>query len=213
MKKAMALLLASLLLAFTACGEGAVGDGASDKETSIADYGLGQIVAAAGVECSGLYSSLDDADRTALSDYAATLGISVRFEADGSTVFAYADGQRIIQHSDGTVTFGTGEESDTAAVENEWPENEYTALMPKPDFEVETVALINGGFTVTFNGVTVDAMRDYGARVKAAGFDVAAEELDMAEAEYYSYAASNAAGDSVSLEVMGDAATLTVILK
>ena len=63
--------------------------------------------------------------------------------------------------------------------EGEWPDNEFTRQIPKPDFDVGFSFLTEDGFNTTFKGVTVDDARKYGELVQAAGFTINLDIYDF----------------------------------
>ena len=55
--------------------------------------------------------------------------------------------------------------------DGEWPDNEYTRQIPKPDFDVGDCFLDDGEFTVYFLGMTMEDSRKYSDQLQAAGFN------------------------------------------
>ena len=53
----------------------------------------------------------------------------------------------------------------------EWPDNEFTKLIPKPEFEVEESFLTTKQYMASFEDVTMDEAKKYCEQLKAAGFD------------------------------------------
>lgn len=202
MKKSVLIILAVLMLiSLPACK----GDGDGDSaEVSMSDYGLGDLAEAAGLERGVIFSELSDEDKAKFEKYAASQGIEVIYGDDGSTKLVYnasaAQKKTVIQSKDGTVQNIEGE-GGSAKLNDTWPKNELTDLLPVPDFKVESETEINGKLTVQFGEVSIADMRAYAAEVKAAGFDV-----DVAESEsdgMYSFKAYNADGVKVELSTMG----------
>lgn len=200
MKKLLALLLALCAL----CGLVACGDESDEEDVSVADHGLGELAEGAGLERGVIFSTLSDADKAKLEQYASTQGIDVVFADDGSTAFIYNAGttqkKTVTQSSDGTVALVEGDGGD-AKLNDTWPQNELTALLPVPTFEVTSEANLNGKLTIYFGAVTAEEMRDYAAQLKATGFDSEVIEKDSDGA--YSFAAYNADGVKVELDTMG----------
>lgn len=84
----------------------------------------------------------------------------------------------------------------TGPFDENWPENEFTKLLPKPDLERYGANGDDSFFTVAFAGATVEQIREYAEKVKEAGFTVDPEVIDgeMMGMTMFSYSASNGAG-------------------
>ena len=78
----------------------------------------------------------------------------------------------------------------------QWPDDEFTRQIPKPDFNLFLANTSGNKFTAVFKGVTLEQIKAYTESVKAAGFTLA-PELD--EAATYKYKASNGNGYSIDL--------------
>lgn len=208
MKKRLVFIALAFLmtLSLAAC------DGGWEEDSSsvvIADYGIGDIAVAAGIERGSIFSTLDEAAKAALSEKAALVGATVSYEEDGSTLFAYTDGRVITQHADGTVTYrdgGVTGESTNAEANSAWPQNEYTAKLPVPELTVQSTSLINGKYNVTFSDVDAEGARAYSEQLKSAGYSLDLSVTD--EEDMYIFSAANAEGDSVKLTATGGTATL-----
>ena len=87
-------------------------------------------------------------------------------------------------------------EENVLFAKTEWPENDATALIPKPEFSVplESADTSESKFrtrvTGTWVGATQQEVADYVQKLKDAGFTVYANENSMET--QYSYSASNA---------------------
>jgi catechol 2,3-dioxygenase-like lactoylglutathione lyase family enzyme len=148
----------------------------------------------------GKLSEYDAAARQAMIDAARADGGDLEFKADGSAVFTDPDGSVIIQHPDGTWTY-VDDDGNQGQVGGDWPDNEFTKLLPKPDFTLVGANTYSNEFTVAFSGVTVEQVKAYVEQVKAKGFTANAETQDenYAGIAIYTYSASNAVGYTVTI--------------
>ena len=91
----------------------------------------------------------------------------------------------------------------------EWPENEFTKLIPKPDFELFSTGSNADSFTAVFYNISVPMIKDYAEKVKTAGFTV---DSDSAETDTtYTYTASDGQGYTVALKLFsGETLYITV---
>ena len=85
----------------------------------------------------------------------------------------------------------------------EWPDNEYTKQVPKPDFKLLAVSLDeeDESFTAAFMNATAEEVKAYAEKVKEAGFTVDPELQDetVMGMTIYSYTASNGNGYTVTV--------------
>lgn len=146
-----------------------------------------------------------------VADELETIGITVETKEDGSTTFSAGNGSEITQKADGTweVTYveGTVEQLD-----GDWPDNEFTKQVPRPEFQ-PTAAMTNENvFSVAFVGTNVTEIRSYVEILKSAGFTVNAEEKDVEVFGMiaYSYAASNESGYRVEVTYASDMCGMTI---
>ncbi len=212
MKKYFVIVMAFILLATSICGCDGTADDNSAAE-SIADYGIGDVVAGAELDRTAVYSTFSEEQRAALVAAGEKQGITVTFGDDGSTVFAYNDGSKVItQHSDGTVSYrdGDADESATAQLNDSWPQNQYTAKLPVPELKVGSSSEINGKFTVIFDDADKAGASAYVQSLKDAGFTAEAEEKDTPAV--YSYEATDAQGNGVKLIFVGGSCTVSITL-
>lgn len=216
MKKLFALLLSTLLvLSLAACGDkgGASNDpltrddGSTGQQTQSSTENpssSGEVDIAAAMSGIGtsdmIYSELDAAQKQALADELKQEGMDVTYNADGSTTFADTDGSIIEQKADGTWTVKDADGSE-GQIGGDWPDNEFTKLVPKPDFAITAATTEGEGFTVVFADVTIDQIKAYTEEVKKAGFDVdpQAEDQAVAGMTIYSYTAKNADGYTIEV--------------
>lgn len=209
MKKAMVFTALALVFVLSLASCDSLWEEPEASSTVMADYGLGDIAVAAGLERGTVFSTLDDESKAALKAEAERLGATVSYTDDGSTLFTYIDGRVVTQYADGTVSYrdgGVTGESANAQVNSDWPDNEYTAKLPVPALTVQSTSLINGKYNVTFADADMESVKAYSEQLKSAGYSV---DLSLTDEEgMYIFSASNAAGDSVKLTAAGGTATL-----
>jgi len=227
MKKALLITLFLLLILslLTACGGNNSGDdapltrpenGASDSNNSTTtppsstpNASVPDIDAAIGD--TGKLSDYDAATRQAMIDEARKDGGDLEFKADGSVVYTDSDGSIAIQHPDGTWTY-EGEDGEQGQIGGNWPDNEFTKLIPKPDFAVSIAVSDEETFSITFNDATIEQIKTYAEKVKQAGFD---KEQDLTDMEamgmvVYSYEAKNTDGYKVTVFSASGVTGLTI---
>jgi hypothetical protein len=146
-----------------------------------------------------LLSGMDSAEKQAFKEEAAKQGIDVEFGSDGSTTMKYPDGSIVIQKPDGSYSFKTDE--GVGEYGNNWPDNSYTKMIPKPDFAVSMTAADEDEFTVLFSTVTEDQLKAYTEAVKEAGFDKnqQTEDTVLFGTLVYSYTAENDSGYQINI--------------
>ncbi|MBP5255942.1 MAG: hypothetical protein J6Z80_02690 [Clostridia bacterium] len=159
----------------------------------------------------GILGSMDDEAKEEIIRIARENGYEVTFNTDGSTVLTCADGTVIKQNSEGTWDFGAVTDIDIPPIPGagEWPDNEFTRLVPKPDMEILAGTEEDGEFTVAFSGATLEQIKTYVGKLKVAGFIIDAEttDQDFQGITVYSYEASNKDGYTVTVSfTMGSAA-------
>ena len=83
----------------------------------------------------------------------------------------------------------------------DWPDNEYTRQVPKPDFKILASLPGDDDFSVTFTGVTAEQAREYAEKLKSAGFDrdVELTDREVMGIAIYSFEAESESGYSVKL--------------
>ncbi len=215
MRKFLALALALMMvLALAACGEKTPsGSGTNTPSQSTDGSGTGDVDIDAILSGKGdtVYGSLDAAQKQAMIDAAKAEGAEITFNADGSTTIKDKDGAIMKQNPDGTWTYKDADGGE-GQVGGNWPDNEYTKLIPKPDFTI-TAAVVEGNtFTVMFSDTTKEQITAYVEKVKNAGFTVDAETEDqeMGGIAIYSYTASNSSGYQIEITLSGGMCGLTL---
>ena len=133
------------------------------------------------------------------------------FGNDGSMTVEDKDGTVLVQKPDGSWTM-QGEEGQSAQFGGDWPDNELTRLVPKPDFKLAGSSASDDEFTAAFQSVTVDQIKAYAERVKAKGFTVDAEEADqnVYGVVVYTYTAYDANGCCVAISFASGTGGITI---
>jgi hypothetical protein len=206
MKKALFIILAlALIFTMTACGgkdndnkPGGNTPGTSQQSGATNPGNVPDLAGAIGG--TGKLSEYDAATRQAMIDAAKAEGGNLEFKSDGSVVYTDKDGSKSIQNADGTWTY-EGADGEVGQYGGDWPENEFTKLLPKPDFALTAASTNANGFTVAFTNVTAAQLKAYVEQVKAKGFTVDAETEDqeVMGIVIYSYTAKNADGYEVGV--------------
>ena len=148
-----------------------------------------------------LYSDMDAASKQAFIAEGARQGLDISFGADGSTTIVdTTDGTTLIQKPDGNWVFSDGQGGE-GQIGGNWPDNEYTKLVPKPSFELYAAAVDGDTFSVLFTNATIEQLKAYADQVKAAGFNLNEELTDqnVMGMVIYTFSAENADGYSVEI--------------
>ena len=222
MKKFLILMLA-LLLAFSlvACdsGDNSNNDDPLNRDPGTSQNGgennngtqggtqggatsgdVGSMISGIG-SSTALYSDMDAASKQAFIAEGARQGLDISFGADGSTTIVdTTDGTTLIQKPDGNWVFSDGQGGE-GQIGGNWPDNEYTKLVPKPSFELYAAVVEGETFSVMFTNATIEQIKAYAEQVKAAGFNLNEELTDenVMGMVIYSFAAENADGYSVEV--------------
>lgn len=161
-----------------------------------------------GQDSSDVYSNYTAEQKSALIEAAKADGVDVTFNADGSTTFKDNEGTEVVQKADGSWVIDDGE----GQLGGSWPDNEFTKLLPKPDFKLLAANTEDNAFTVMFSEATIEQIRAYTGKVKAAGFTVDAETEDeeLMGIVMYGYTASNSSGYSIEIFSAAGACGLTI---
>ncbi|MDR1464299.1 MAG: hypothetical protein LBJ11_03220 [Oscillospiraceae bacterium] len=224
MKKAFLLVLALVLaLSLAACG----GKDNTDSGTLNRDDGNTPGTSQGGTTNPGSVpdlsalmggntklSGLDAAQKQAIIDAAKADGVTVEFKADGSTVITEADGQKSIQNPDGTWTFEDEDGTHNVQIGGEWPDNEFTKLLPKPEFpSMNGASTTEEGFSISFPNTTVEQTKAYVEKVKAKGFTVDADITDekYGDVVVYLYSANNGNGYRIEVSFSSGQTLLSII--
>ncbi|MBQ4568079.1 MAG: hypothetical protein IJA79_08150 [Desulfovibrio sp.] len=149
-----------------------------------------------------IFSALPQEQKEALQAEAAKDGSTIEFNSDGSTTITSKDGSVAVQHPDGTMTYRDAEGNEGRIAGAQWPDNELTRLVPKPDLTVATTNTEGDRiFAALFANPSIEQLRAYAEKVKAAGFsnNVKSEEQVAMGMKLFTFSASNA--DGVKVEI------------
>lgn len=187
---------------------GSAPSGSSDAASDIGDIDLGSIMAG---ETGTLLSQLPADQKAALINQAKIDGVELSFNSDGSTTIKEPDGSVTIQKADGTWIYRDAEGGE-AQYGGNWPDNEYTKMLPKPDFAVLASSFDDSGLGMVFSDATEEQIKAYVETLKSAGFTLNAETVDeeFYGVAVYSYTASNAAGYTIDVTSSGGVSSLSV---
>ena len=148
-----------------------------------------------------LYSDMDAASKQAFIAEGARQGLDISFGADGSTTIVdTTDGTTVIQKPDGNWVVKDADGGE-GQIGGDWPDNEFTKLVPKPSFELYAAAVDGDTFSVLFTNATIEQLKAYADQVKAAGFNLNEELTDqnVMGMVIYTFSAENADGYSVEI--------------
>lgn len=145
-------------------------------------------------------------------------GMDVDYDRDGTMTVKTEEGTAVIREDGSSVVYTDENGAVTTYGSTQWPDNEFTRLVPKPDFPVYAFSQDSSGCVVVFgdgteeNSVKLEDIRAYAEKLKSAGFD---QDPQVSEAEYegmsiYSFAASDASGCSVQLGFSAGSASLQI---
>lgn len=229
MKKLFALLLAMMMIfSLAACGENNTTDpdkdnpgvsqsgenndsqGGENSPVNPEDIDFAAIMAGNGAT-DVVWGKQDEATKQAIIADAKKDGVDVSFGADGSMTVVNPDGTTVVQKPDGTWVI-KDEDGGEGQLGGDWPDNEFTKLIPKPDFELFAANTETDSFTVAFKNATVEQIRDYAAKVKAAGFNIneEVEDQEVMGMVIYSFTAENADGYTVEITSANGTSALTI---
>ena len=181
-------------------------DGTEEAEAPLSDladlfrnFDLSSLLNGAPAE--EIRSALSDAGlRDKVLEAAREAGIDITFGEDGTALLQDGEGHTVIQNEDGTWTVLSGE-GFSGQFGGDWPENEFTRLIPKPDGSVSVAAEEEDSFSVLLSDVSADQVRAYIEAVKGRGFteDAAMEDQDVLGMTLISFSASNGNGYGISI--------------
>ena len=230
MKKLFVLLLALMMVfSLVACDTGDSSDsdtdnlgtsqsgesnnGAQGGENNSSDTGeidFGSVLSGNGAT-DVIYGQMDEAAKQRLIAEGKEAGYDVSFGADGSMTVVDADGTNVVQKPDGTWVIKDADGGE-GQLGGDWPNNEFTALVPKPDFELFGASTEAESFTVAFTNASIEQLKDYAAKVKAAGFDIneEVEDQELMGVVIYSFTAENADGYTVEITSAAGTNAMTI---
>ncbi len=199
MKKLFSILLVLIMVfAFVACDEST--ENSSEGTTAAPSIDFASIMSGNG-STSTIWGKQDAATKQSIIAEGKKEGLDISFGADGSmTVVDDESGDTITQNADGTWTIKSSDGGEGQFGGN-WPENDFTKLLPKPDFSLLAANTTDSEFSVAFQNVTVEQIKDYVEQVKEKGFTLESETTDREAAgmAVYMYKAQNAEGYVVTV--------------
>ena len=228
MKKLIALLLALVMVfALAACDSGddpnndnplnrdpgtsqTDDNGGENNAVNPEDIDFAAIMAGNGAT-DVVWGKQDEATKQAIIADAKKDGVDVSFGADGSMTVVDTDGTTMIQNPDGTWKIKEADGGE-GQLGGDWPDNEFTKLIPKPDFELFAANTETDSFSVAFTSATIEQIKDYAAKVKAAGFNIneEVEDQEVMGMVIYSFTAENADGYTVEITSANGTSALTI---
>ena len=224
MKKILLLFLSIVLIfSLIACGNNETPSGNEGSGTSQTDDNGGEnnavnpedidfaAIMAGNGATDVVWGKQDEATKQAIIADAKKDGVDVSFGADGSMTVVDTDGTTMVQKPDGTWTIKDSEGNE-GQVGGDWPDNEFTKLIPKPDFELFAANTETDSFSVAFTSATIEQIKDYAAKVKAAGFNIneEVEDQEVMGMVIYSFTAENADGYTVEITSANGTSALTI---
>ena len=114
---------------------------------------------------------------------------------DETSVYVMSNGKILTKYTDGSWKYLNPDGSPMQNDDN-WPQNEFTALVPKPDFEM-ALNRSEALFSVSFTNINLRQMKSYAEMLKLVGFDARLNENTLGE--LYQFSAYNTDGYKVSL--------------
>ena len=224
MKKILLLFLSIVLIfSLIACGNNETPSGNEGSGTSQTDDNGGEnnavnpedidfaAIMAGNGATDVVWGKQDEATKQAIIADAKKDGVDVSFGADGSMTVVDTDGTTMVQKPDGTWTIKDAEGNE-GQVGGDWPDNEFTKLVPKPDFELFGANTETDSFSAAFTSATIEQIRDYAAKVKAAGFNIneEVEDQEVMGMVIYSFTAENADGYTVEITSANGTSSITI---
>ncbi len=145
-----------------------------------------------------IYGQMDEASKQMMIAEATKEGLELSFGPDGSMTVKDPDGTIVKQNPDGSWDV-VNEDGSVGQLGGNWPDNEFTRLLPKPDMTVMAVVTEEEDCNVLFSNATIEQIKAYAEQVKAKGFtiDVELEDQEIMGMVIYTYSAKNAQGYEV----------------
>ena len=182
----------------------------NNDSSNVGDIDIGSIMSGNG-STDTVYGQLDEASKQQIISDLESEGYDVSFGTDGSMTIVDPDGTTMVQMPDGTWVV-KDEDGGEGQLGGDWPDNEFTKLIPKPDFELFAANTETDSFSVAFTSATVEQIRDYVTKVKAAGFNIdeEVEDQEMMGMVIYSFTAENADGYTVEITSANGTSSLSI---
>lgn len=93
----------------------------------------------------------------------------------------------------------------------DWPDNQFTRKVPRPNLNIASTSLDGGKFNVGFYNASYDQVKAYAASLKAAGYNNISSENDNLGRGTYSLTALNQTGDRIQLSSTGSGEASLII--
>ena len=173
----------------------------NNDPSNVGNIDIGSITSGNG-STDTIYGQLDEASKQQIISDLAKDGYEASFGADGSMTIVDPDGTWVVKDEDG----GEGQ------IGGDWPDNEFTKLIPKPDFELFAANTETDSFSVAFMSATIEQIKDYAAKVKVAGFNIneEVEDQEVMGMVIYSFTAENADGYTVEITSANGTSSLSI---
>ena len=184
--------------------------GGRNNSSNVGNIDIGSIMSGNG-STDTIYGQLDEASKQQIISDLAKDGYEASFGADGSMTVVNPDGTTVVQKPDGTWVI-KDEDGGEGQLGGDWPDNEFTKLIPKPVFELFAANTETDSFSVAFMSATIEQIKDYAAKVKAAGFNIneEVEDQEVMGMVIYSFTAENADGYTVEITSANGTSALTI---
>ena len=182
----------------------------NNNPSNVGDIDIGSIMSGNG-STDTVYGQLDEASKQQIISDLESEGYDVSFGTDGSMTIVDPDGTTMVQKPDGTWVVKDADGGE-GQIGGDWPDNEFTKLIPKPDFELFAANTETDSFSVAFTSATIEQIRAYAAKVKAAGFNIneEVEDQEVMGMVIYSFTAENADGYTVEITSANGTSALTI---
>ena len=182
----------------------------NNAPSNVGNIDIGSITSGNG-STDTIYGQLDEASKQQIISDLAKDGYEASFGADGSMTIVDPDGTTMVQKPDGTWVV-KDEDGGEGQIGGDWPDNEFTKLIPKPDFELFAANTETDSFSVAFMSATIEQIKDYAAKVKVAGFNIneEVEDQEVMGMVIYSFTAENADGYTVEITSANGTSSLSI---
>ena len=182
----------------------------NNDPSNVGNIDIGSITSGNG-STDTIYGQLDEASKQQIISDLAKDGYEASFGADGSMTIVDPDGTTMVQKPDGTWVV-KDEEGGEGQIGGDWPDNEFTKLIPKPDFELFAANTETDSFSVAFMSATIEQIKDYAAKVKVAGFNIneEVEDQEVMGMVIYSFTAQNADGYTIEITSANGTSSLSI---
>ena len=158
-----------------------------------------------------IWANQDEEIKQELMAEAKKQGGEISFGSDGTTKIVDKDGTVSIQNADGSWNF-RNQDGSASQFGGDWPENDFTKLVPKPSFRLMASDTSDTEFNVLFSDADIGAIREYALKVKDSGFDKneTVTDQELQGTAFYSYEASNGKGYRIKVFSSANASGMTI---